>query len=75
MGAGKWKLIECRVSPETAIARLRARGIPDASRPDLTEESVAFLNREYQYTGAGLLLDTDALSVEDCLARIEKYLA
>jgi predicted kinase len=75
VGAGKWKLIECRVSPETAVARLRARGIPDASRPDLTEERVAQLNREYQYTGEGLVVDTDKVSVAECLARIESYLA
>jgi hypothetical protein len=68
-------LIECRVSPETAVERLRARGIPDPSRPDLTEERVARLNREYRYTGEGLLLDTGQLSVEECLARIEQYLA
>ena len=72
---GKWKLIECRVSPEAAVERLRARGIPDPSRPDLTEERVVRLNREYRYTGNGLLLDTDKLSVEECMARIESYLA
>jgi predicted kinase len=71
---GKWKLIECRVSAETAAARLRVRGIPDPSRPDLTEEGVVRLNREYGYTGEGLLLDTDQLSVKDCLAKIESYL-
>jgi predicted kinase len=72
--AGKWKLIECRVSPEVAVERLRTRGIPDPSRPDLTEERVARLNREYRYTGEGLLLDTGELSVEECLTRIEAYL-
>jgi predicted kinase len=71
---GKWKLVECRVSPEVAVERLRARGIPDPSRPDLTEERVARLNREYRYTGEGLLLDTCELPVEECLARIEIYL-
>jgi predicted kinase len=71
---GRWKLIECRVSEEAAIERLRARGIPDPSRPDLTEERVARLNREYRYTGEGLLLDTDKLSVDECMARIENYL-
>ncbi|HEX3747985.1 MAG TPA: ATP-binding protein [Bryobacteraceae bacterium] len=71
---GKWKLIECRVSEEIAVARLRARGIPDPARPDLTEARVVQLNREYRYSGEGLLLDTGALSVADCLAQIEQYL-
>ena len=75
VAGGRSKWIECRVSAETAVARLRARGIPDASRPDLTVERVARLNREHQYTGEGLLLDTDLLTVEECLARIDKYLA
>jgi predicted kinase len=74
VAAGKLKLIECRVSPEAAVERLRARGIPDPSRPDLTEERVVRLNREYRYTEEGLLLDTDKLTLEECLARIESYL-
>ena len=74
IAAGKWKLVECRVSEDVAVERLRARGIPDPSRPDLTEERVVRLNREYRYTGEGLLLDTGKLSVEECLARIESYL-
>jgi predicted kinase len=68
------KLVECRVSEQAAVERLRARGIPDPSRPDLTEERVVRLNREYRYTGEGLLLDTDKLSVDECLARIESFL-
>jgi predicted kinase len=72
---GRWKLIECRVSEDAAVARLRARGIPDPTRPDLTEERVIRLNREYRYTGEGLLLDTDKLRVEECLARVERFLA
>ena len=72
---GRYKLIECRVSPETARERLRARGIPDPTRPDLTEKKLVRLNREYPYSGQGLLLDTDRLSVEDCLSRIEAFLA
>lgn len=75
VAAGRCKPIECRVSPETAVARARARGMPDASRPDLTAERVAGLNREYPYTGRGLLLDTGELSMEDCLARIDGYLS
>ena len=68
------KLIECRVSERVAVERLRARGIPDPARPDLTEERVVRLNREYLYTGDGLLLDTDECPFEECLARIERYL-
>jgi len=68
------KLIECRVSERVAVERLRARGIPDPARPDLTEERVVRLNREYLYTGDGLLLDTDQCPFEECLARIERYL-
>ena len=71
---GRWKLIECRVSESIAVERLRARGLPDPSRPDLTEERVVRLNREYRYTGEGLLLDTGQLSIAECLARIESYL-
>ena len=71
---GRWKLIECRVSERVAVERLRARGIPDPARPDLTEERVVRLNRKYPYTGDGLLLDTDQCPIEDCLARIESYL-
>lgn len=71
----RWKLIECRVSERAAVDRLRARGIPDPARPDLTEERVVRLNREYRYTGEGLLLDTDKLTVEECLEQIERLLA
>jgi hypothetical protein len=49
--------------------------MPDASRPDLTAERVASLNRVYPYTGAGLLPDTGELSIEECLARIDGYLS
>ena len=74
VAGGKWKLIECRVSEEAAVERLRARGIPDPTRPDLTEGRVIQLNREYRYTGEGLLLDTGKLSEDECLARIDAYL-
>ena len=74
VAGGKWKLIECRVSEEAAVERLRARGIPDPTRPDLTEERVIELNREYRYSGEGLLLDTDKRSPDECLARIDEYL-
>ncbi len=67
------KLIECRVSPETALARFRQRG-PDAVRKDLTEELVQRLVREYPYAGEGLLLDTGQLPPAQCLERIEAWL-
>lgn len=72
---GRYRWIECRVSPETAVARARARGLPDRKRPDLTEERVARLAHEYPYSGEGLLLDTDAETPAACLARIADYLA
>src|SRR6202035_4511744 len=52
------RLIECRVSPETAVRRFRERG-PDPIRLDLTEELVFTTARDYAYTHAALLLDTD----------------
>jgi predicted kinase len=67
------RLIECRVSPETAVRRFRQRG-PDAVRLDLTEELVERMVREYPYTQAGLVVDTEALSQPECLERIESYL-
>ena len=50
---------------ETAVRRFRERG-PDAIRLDLTEELVFTTARDYIYTHAGLLLDTDILSLEEC---------
>ncbi len=66
-------LIECRVSPETAVKRLRERG-PDTIRLDLTPERTEEMVCGYRYTGAGLLVDTEALKPGECLARIEEYL-
>ena len=66
-------LIECRVSPETAVERLRRRG-PDTIRLDLTPARAEEMVRGFRYTGAGLLLDTEAQKPEECLARIEEYL-
>ena len=68
------RLIECRVSPAVAVARLRQRG-PDAERPDLTEAVVAEQAAAYRYTGAELELDTDTLTPAECLARAEAWLA
>ena len=74
VSGGKYRLIECRVAVETAVERLRARGIPDPSRPDLNEELVARLHREYPYSGEGLLVDTDRAPFEVNLRRIEQWL-
>jgi predicted kinase len=73
IGGGQLKRIECRVRPETAVRRFRERG-PDAIRLDLTEEVVAQMVRDYVFIGDGLTLDTEALSVEECMARIEEIL-
>jgi len=75
IGGQRCRVIECRVSPETAVARLHTRGWPDSTRPDLTEEKVARLVKEHACRGAGLSLDTEALSPAECLARIEEYLS
>jgi predicted kinase len=73
IGGGQLKRIECRVTPETAVRRFRERG-PDAIRLDLTEELVAQMVRDYVYIGDGLTLDTEVLSKEECMARIERIL-
>jgi predicted kinase len=70
----EFKLIECRVSPEAAVRRFRERG-PDPVRLDLTEELVEHLVRDHPYTGRGLTLDTGVLSFEECLRRIDAFLA
>jgi hypothetical protein len=43
-------------------------------RLDLTEELVGRMVREYRYTRAGLMVDTEAESQRECLERIENYL-
>ena len=70
IGGAQLKRIECRVTPETAVRRFLERG-PDAIRLDLTEELVAQMVRDYEFVGDGLTLDTELLSREECLARIE----
>src|SRR5579862_1236748 len=74
ISAARYKLIECHVSPETAIARLHARGWPDPTRPDLTDDRVRHLVTTHPYRNTGLSLDTDSLSPAECLARIEAFL-
>jgi hypothetical protein len=71
-GAGRVRLIECRVSPEIAVRRFHARG-PDKVRLDLTAEIVERSAREYPYSGAGLTLDTGALSPGECLERVQAF--
>jgi predicted kinase len=73
IAGGRLRLIECRVSPETAIRRFRARG-PDPIRLDLTGELVERMVREYPYRCAGLTLETEALSEQACLVKIFRYL-
>jgi predicted kinase len=63
------RLIECSVSPETAVERFRMRG-PDPIRRDLNEERVRELVRAYNYRRTGLLLDTDRKTVEECFAAL-----
>ena len=65
-------LVEFRVSAETAVRRLRARG-PDPDRPDLTELSVTQAAREYSYTGMGLVLNSDVLSPAEAAERISGW--
>ncbi len=66
---GRMRMVECRISPEEAVRRFRARG-PDAVRLDLTEEIVERMAREYRYSGEGITLDTEAMSEEECLGRL-----
>jgi predicted kinase len=63
--------VECKVSPETAVRRLRARGF-DPERPDLTEEIVRESAAQWEYRG--LVLDTEALSLEECVNVVEAVL-
>jgi predicted kinase len=65
--------IECVVSVETAVRRFQHRG-PDPVRLDLTDEVVRRMVSEYQYTRAGLLLDTDSLTVDDCVRESLEYI-
>ena len=74
IAGGRYKLVECHVTPEGAAGRLRERGLDDPARPDLTEERVSRLARDYPYRDAGLSLDTTRMTPEACLERIAGYL-
>jgi predicted kinase len=67
-------VVECRVTPETAVRRFHARG-PDSIRLDLTEEVVRRVVAEYHYRGGALLLDTDRFTEAECLAATLSYLS
>lgn len=67
-------LIECSVSPETAVRRLRERG-PDPVRIDLTPERVIALVRDFRYSRIGLLLDSEQLTPSECAARADAWIA
>jgi len=73
------RLIECRVLPETAVRRFRQRG-PDPVRLDLTEELVGADGAGVHVRGGlgracpALRVDTEALSLPECLERIESFL-
>lgn len=60
--------VECKVSPKEAVRRFRARGF-DPERPDLTEEIVRESAAEYRYQGE-LVLDTETMNVEECVAAV-----
>jgi predicted kinase len=67
-------LIECSVTPETAVRRLAERG-PDPVRIDLTPERVTALVREFRFSGIGLVLDSEKLSPEECAASADAWVA
>jgi predicted kinase len=66
--------IECRVGAETAVRRFRERG-PDLIRLDLTDDLVRAMVTDYQYTGWGLTLDTEILSIEQCVAQCLSWIS
>jgi adenylate kinase family enzyme len=65
-------VIECHVSPETAVQRFRKRG-PDMVRKDLTEEVVWRQVEEYRYRGGAAVIDTEKVSVEDAVSMVLPY--
>ncbi len=60
--------VECKVSPEKAVRRLRERGF-DPERPDLTAEIVRRSAEEYRY-GNGLVIDTESMGLEACVEEV-----
>ena len=66
--------VECKVSPAVAVKRLRARGI-DPERPDLTEKIVRESAENYRYAEGTLVLDTERLSTDECVSRVEVLVA
>jgi predicted kinase len=72
-GRARLCLVECRVSPETAVRRLGQRG-HDPDRPDLTADVVAQAAREYPYTNSGLALEMDGLRPEEAIRQVCEYL-
>ena len=63
--------VECKVSPEGAVKRSQARGF-DPERPDLTEEVVRESAAQWEYRG--LVLDTETLTLEECVKAVEAAL-
>ena len=72
-GRARLCLVECRVSPDTAVLRLRQRG-PDPQRPDLTETIVAQSARDYPYANTGLVLDMDRSAPEEAIQQVRQYI-
>ncbi len=68
-------LVECKVSPEVAAERFRSRDLRHPGMQDLDEARVREIVRTFPYTGKGLLIDTGALGVEECVTRIRRYVA
>jgi predicted kinase len=68
-------LVECSVPPREALARFAQRDPRHPGMAGLTTKRVERLAREFPYTGKGLLLDTNSTSPEECMERIERYLA
>jgi hypothetical protein len=61
--------VECKVSPDEAVRRLRERGF-DPERPDLTEDIVRESAARYRYTEGAMVLDTEAMPVDACVERV-----
>jgi predicted kinase len=64
-------LVQCRVSPELAVARFKSRGAHPAT--DLSEDRVRDLATRYRYFESGLILAAE-LPLADRLHRVEDYL-